>query len=143
MTVPRYSTKTLSQLGASSRPLNIDGTIITSYSGATGNEPILPVDGLLSYDVPSGISPRIYSVLFSHFSGRSSSVAYAETMVLVALDVARQLNVDPITFVKTFDLNDENSIVAQNFIRTVSLKVSKLTQNTNNQLSKINRQIIT
>jgi hypothetical protein len=139
----RYSTESLKLNGANKVAKLVDGIVSTVYTNSTGTEPAIPVDGQLSYNETSFISPNNYGVLYSYFISKGSSDVHAKSQVLLALDVCKQEGISVIEFVsKQYSLYDDDKFLDyQNNVRTDSLKVGKLSTNLISE-SKIYRQIL-
>jgi hypothetical protein len=143
MSISRYSTSSLANNGANIRVAETSGGLVTKYDNATGAQPIIPTDGIVSFNIPEAISPNRYSFLLSYFMTRGFSKTTAETMILVTLDTAKGLGISPIELIqknsdKISFTNSEYEI--QNNIRTNQLKMGNMTLNDNSN-SRVNREI--
>ena len=137
----RYSTIGLSNSGSLPKYSNTGGNTSVAFQYSTSQQPVIPTAGRSSSTVYYSISPNTYSILFSHFLNFGSE-SYADTMVLVAYDTAKSLNVDPIKLVKEIGLDSDAALVALSLISTATLKNSRIEPNKNNSLSRIQRQIM-
>lgn len=143
MSIKRYSTSSLANNGANIKIAETSGGLVTSYQNFTGEQPIIPTDGITTFNAPEAISPNRYSYLLSFFMSRGFSKLTAETMILVTLDTAKGLGISPIELVQsnanTISFTDEQYNI-QNRYRTDQLKMGNMVLNDNSN-SRINRNI--